>query len=213
MIKYIVLACFMICVTACNKKVESNTSKVIAEPPLVVEKTDKEKKEEEFEQFKLSIIRSHSPDEAINGCSILFSDERFEHENLGRACFLWWARTNLTFEHVNVKKNETTYGLIMKNSAPQIGKRLCAVGSIIQIEESGNTGNTVSYGLISSGTNLIHFTNAGSSGNLVEGKIARMCGYTIGQYHYNNSGGGSSHAIDLVGMWDLNWKMPTYIYE
>lgn len=42
-----------------------------------------------------------------------------------------------------------------------------------------------------------------STGRLVEDSRARLCGFVTGKYSYSNSGGGSSHAVQLVGMFKL----------
>jgi hypothetical protein len=47
---------------------------------------------------------------------------------------------------------------------------------------------------------LIKFVAAGSTGQLVAQSRARFCGATTGKYSYSNSGGGTSHAVQMVGM-------------
>lgn len=57
--------------------------------------------------------------------------------------------------------------------------------------------------LISPGENIYHFAAVKCIGDLVEGSAGRFCGYITGQYDYNNSAGGTAHAVDMVRMFDL----------
>lgn len=142
-------------------------------------------------------------------CRPLMEDRQPDgDENLGAACAsLYFLENGLPWSQVAVQKDETSPGLIMKNSAKERGKRLCATGRIIEIHEdkSGNASNGLlrSY----SGT-LYHFETFGSSGTLTEGRQGRFCGFVVGQFHYRNSGGGVGHAVDVLGVWDLPENKP-----
>ncbi len=137
-------------------------------------------------------------------CNPLMEDRQAGgEENLGAACAsIYFLENGLPWSQVGVQKDETSPGLIMKNSAKERGKRICATGRIIEIHEdkSGKASN----GLLSSysGT-LYHFEAFGSSGTLTEGGQGRLCGFVVGQFHYRNSGGGVGHAVDVLGVWDL----------
>ena len=50
---------------------------------------------------------------------------------------------------------------------------------------------------------VIHYLAAGDTGTLVDGDRARFCGVTTGRYSYSNAGGGTTHAVQLIGMFDL----------
>ena len=137
-------------------------------------------------------------------CSPLLQDEDQNTKNPGKLCVALWAGKNFKWDMVKVVKNETTPGLVFKNSEKEVGKKLCVSGTIVQISESASL--NISEGLLYSNTGqLFNFTNAGSSGNLDkdDNDHGRFCGIVVGTYTYSNSGGGTGHAVDVVGMWDL----------
>jgi len=137
-------------------------------------------------------------------CSPLLRDESPGTNNPGKICMAIWAGKNFKWDMVKVIKNETTPGLVFKNSEKEVGKKLCVSGTIIQISETASL--NISEGLLHSNTGqLFNFVNAGSSGNLDkdENDHGRFCGVVVGTYTYSNSGGGTGHAVDVVGMWDL----------
>jgi hypothetical protein len=110
---------------------------------------------------------------------------------------LWWA-------DVGVPVDETTFALTKKDPDEARGKRLCATGSLVQIEVEKTDDGKISEGLLMSWSgNLFHFLGVGSSGDLVQQSTARFCGVVVGLYDYDNSGGGVGHAVEVVGMFDL----------
>jgi hypothetical protein len=149
---------------------------------------------------RLATINSVS--EAWNACLPFMKDKGIDDDiNEGSICFAEWGTHHFLWNMVSVSQDETTPGLIKKNPDMERGKRMCATGTIIQIRQEGS----LSTGLLQSYAGyLYNFTNVGSSGSLVERNEARLCGFVVGTYSYRNSGGGVGHAVDLVGMWDLN---------
>lgn len=131
-------------------------------------------------------------------------------KNEGGVLFARWASAHLAWTDVYVANDETSFGKIRKDSEEEIGKRMCISGSIIQIEVVKlDVGKKVSVGLLmSNGGNIYHFVNALSSGEIVQNKYARTCGFVVGAYSYANSGGGTSHGVDLVGIFDLPENKP-----
>lgn len=122
----------------------------------------------------------------------------------GTRLMVVWALSRMTWDAVGVEKDETTHGKVLKDVALERGKRLCWRGTLIQIAADRSLGDAVYTGLLhSSQGDLYHFYGVGSSGDLVEDSYARFCGVVTGKYSYDNSGGGTSHAIALVGMFDL----------
>jgi hypothetical protein len=122
----------------------------------------------------------------------------------GAAIFALWAAQSMHYYDVGVAKDETTYALVRKDSDEARGKRLCATGMLIQIEVQKSAGSKFFDGLlITDGGSIFRFLTVGSSGDLVERSRARVCGVVIGTYDYSNSGGGTGHAVQLVGMFDL----------
>lgn len=51
--------------------------------------------------------------------------------------------------------------------------------------------------------NVFRFLGGRSSGQIVQSSDARFCGVVTGQYNYDNSIGGVTHAVEMVGMFDL----------
>lgn len=43
----------------------------------------------------------------------------------------------------------------------------------------------------------------GSNRGIDQGSRARFCGIVIGRYSYRSSGGGTTHAVQLVGAFDI----------
>lgn len=138
--------------------------------------------------------------EAVSICSPAMGNTQDE-DNVGGLCLALWGSKHFTWNTVSVQRDETSPGMVFKNSESQLGKRICTVGSVVEIHENSITTGEI-HGF--SGT-LYHFYTVGSSGTIVENSTAHLCGFVVGVYSYSNSGGGTSHAIDLVGMWDLNY--------
>jgi hypothetical protein len=134
----------------------------------------------------------------------------------GTMLFAAWASNHMRWTDVAVTKDETTYALTRKDSDEARGKRLCASGSIIQIEvhklKDQGIGKLATGLLMSYGGNIFEFMAAGSTGDLVQNSQARLCGVVTGTYDYTNSAGGTGHAVTVVGMFDLpenKSKQPT----
>ena len=117
-----------------------------------------------------------------------------------------WAAKHLKWSDVHVHPDETSFGMVMKDSAAERGKRMCWSGTIIQIEkdDTGEQGGSLFSGLlITRREDIINFFAAGSTGRLVSRSYARFCGVVTQRYDYSNSGGGTGHAVDMVGMFRL----------
>lgn len=132
-------------------------------------------------------------------------EDAFDETSLGAQLFAYWAAAHLTWSDVHVEKDETSPGLVKKDAEAQRGKRLCYSGTIIQIAKAElGDGRHVFVGLLMTNRrDIFHFLAAGSTGALVEDSRARICGFVTGAYSYSNSGGGSSHAVQVVGMFRL----------
>jgi hypothetical protein len=97
----------------------------------------------------------------------------------------------------------------MKDPEAERGKRLCSLGTINQIEVDRSAGSPIyNGGLMTPGFDSVRFSAVGSSGDLVEGSGARICGIVTGKYSYSNAGGGTTHAVYLVGMFDIPQNKP-----
>lgn len=115
-----------------------------------------------------------------------------------------WSMKHLKLSDVHVTKDETSFALVQKDPDEERGKRLCYGGTIVQIHaDKSEYGKGFSGILMTRRAELFRFFVAGSSGRLIEDSWARLCGVVIGNYTYANSGGGTGHAVYVVGMFDL----------
>lgn len=155
-------------------------------------------------------LKAKSMSEAIKVATPHFED-KMNQSGDGTLMFAAWARKSMTWSDVGVEKDETSYALVMKDAEEERGKRLCVPGNIIEIEVMKSDIGKVHDGLLSSDArNLFKFIAVGSTGKLVERSRTRFCGVVTGRFDYSNSGGGTGHAVKMVGMFDLpENKSPT----
>jgi hypothetical protein len=153
-----------------------------------------------------ALANANSIADAMNICAPAMDDAEGTISN-GAICLSSWGVKHFTWKLVSTPRDETTPGLVFKNSHSQLGKRICTVGSVVEITDQEG----ISFGEIHgfSGT-IYHFITVGSSGSIVEHTTAHLCGFVVGTYSYHNSGGGTTHTVDLVGMWDLNYHPSEY---
>ena len=122
----------------------------------------------------------------------------------GALALALWATEHLRWPDVAVAQNETSFARVRKDPDAARGKRMCFRAQIIQITKAELGAGSVFSGLtLSAGAQIARFIAVGSTGDLVENSGARFCGVVIGTYDYSNSGGGTGHAISVVGMFDL----------
>lgn len=149
------------------------------------------------------LLKARDLQAAIAATKPQMADTR-EESSLGALRLGIWAMAHMTWDDLKIARAETRPGLVFKDSDEERGKRFCIGGSIIQIEVDKSKFGKASIGLLmDDSTELIHFIAVGSSGALVKQSPARFCGVVTGLYDYSNSGGGTGHAIDMVGMFDL----------
>jgi len=99
---------------------------------------------------------------------------------------------------------ETSVAKVLKDSDEERGKRLCAGGTIVEIAKTKtDVAKLWSGGLSTMDGKIIRFVAVGSTGDLVERSNARFCGVMTGRDSYSNSGGGTTHGVRVVGMFDL----------
>lgn len=99
---------------------------------------------------------------------------------------------------------ETTFDKVMKDSEAERGKRMCAKGKIVEIAVDRTSGVPVYIGgLITPARKVYRFVAVKDTGEIVQKSPARFCGVVTGRQSYANSAGGTTHAVALVGMFDL----------
>jgi len=114
-----------------------------------------------------------------------------------------WAIERLRWSELQALP-ETTVAKAKKDSDAERGKRLCMSGTIVEIAtEKVDTKKIYNGRLFDVAMSVITFHAVGSSGELVEHSTARFCGVFTGVNAYPNSGGGTTHAVRAVGMFDL----------
>lgn len=145
--------------------------------------------------------------DAVSLARPLMGEGQDEH-SAGTLLMAIWAAERMKWTDIFVKKNETSVAHVMKDPEAEYGKRVCARGRIIEIRKMPDA--DLFQGLLM-GNNVVHFFAAGSTGALVAGKSANYCAVITGLFHYSNSGGGTTHAVDTVGMFELkeNTRPPT----
>lgn len=121
----------------------------------------------------------------------------------GTAQLAIWASDHLEWSDVSGESNTSTK-LIMKDPDAERGKHECWSGSIIEIHtEKTALGKFYHGGLMTPGQQVITFIAVRDTGEIVESSIARICGIVTGLHDYSNSAGGTTHAIQIVGLFDL----------
>lgn len=115
-----------------------------------------------------------------------------------------WGADRMAWADVAVQKNETSFALVRKDPDEARGRRMCVAGQIVQISVLRSEAGKMYDGVIvMPGDDLYRFIAVRSTGELLADHRARFCGVVIGAYDYRNSVGGTDHAVQLVGMFDL----------
>lgn len=136
----------------------------------------------------------------LKGSNTNLSDSENELDP-GTFLLAFWAKEKLSLAAVDVKKDETSYKLVQKDPGRERGKRACVRGRIIQIERAMEG---LYEGLMfDQSQNVYKFYAARDTGEIVQGSWTRFCGVVAGKHMYSNSGGGTTHAVTMVGVFDL----------
>jgi hypothetical protein len=122
-----------------------------------------------------------------------------DEEEPATSLFREWSTRHLHWSDVSSSK--TTPAKVFKDTTSEFGKPYCGRGYIVQLSKT----NYSDYfeALISAGSDIVHLSAVGDTGELVQGMDGGFCGIVTGTYTYSNTGGGTTHAIDVVGMFDL----------
>jgi hypothetical protein len=150
---------------------------------------------------RAEIAEKGSLREAIEYARPVMSDTTNDH-SAGMILLTAWAARNMTWAALQ-ELPQTRVPLVRKDPDAHRGERLCRSGMIVQIEAVKIDEGKVFTGLLYSDGDLISFAAAKSTGDLEERSFATFCGVVTGKYDYANSGGGTGHAIDVVGMFKL----------
>ncbi len=118
---------------------------------------------------------------------------------------VWAARKGLKVSQIK-SLPESGYKSVMKDSDEERGRYICTRGKLIEIQAQKTRygklydgGMWMGYGY----SKVARFVAVGSTRGINQGSRARFCGVVIGRYSYSNSGGGTTHAVQLVGVFDI----------
>jgi len=139
--------------------------------------------------------------------ALAFSKPKFQDTqnkaDAGALLLAAWMADKKAWADINALP-ETSVAKVLKDSDEERGKRLCASGTIIEIAKTKtDVAKLWDGGMATNDGKIIRFIAAGSTGELVERSNARFCGVMTGRDSYSNSGGGTTHAVRVVGMFDL----------
>lgn len=112
-----------------------------------------------------------------------------------------WSVHNLTWKDLGTLE-KTSFAKVKKDSDAERGKLLCSSGSLVSIRTI-KSGSIYDGLLMTPSSNIISFFAVRSSGELVERSVAKICGIVVGKYSYRNSGGGTTHSVSVIGLFDL----------
>jgi len=148
-------------------------------------------------------FKFQSLNDAIDTAKPFMTDTQGADVTKGAAILAVWGATNMSWKDLQAIPLGK-YGLVMKDSASQMGKRLCVNGQVIEIQLDSTVSQKIYLGgMFADSGNLYRFIAVGSTGEIVANSRANFCGIVTGQQHYENSMGGVAHAVHLVGMFDL----------
>jgi hypothetical protein len=148
------------------------------------------------------LLKAENLPSALSIASPMFTDTVNDADPWAQRFAVWSAGKLLWGELQLVE--ETTRAKVMKDPSAERGKRLCASGTIGEIKTDRSVVTPLYIGgLVTPAMNVVRFIAAGSSGDLVENTAARICGIVTGTQAYSNSIGGTTHAVHVVGLFDL----------
>ncbi|QWT21248.1 hypothetical protein KPL74_04430 [Bacillus sp. NP157] len=154
-------------------------------------------------ESNIDIARKMDLTEAIETTRPAMTDT-VDDTSPGTAAFAFWATAAPMKWNELMGLTRTKAPLVFKDPDEQRGKLLCAAGEIVEITaERSDAGKIYLGGLVDKSGTIYRFAAVGSTGDLVQGSSGAFCGVVTGRVDYSNSGGGTTHAIQLVGMFKL----------
>ena len=142
----------------------------------------------------------------------LMTDEN-DAPSQGTILFAEWAAMNMTWKALESVK-PTSWGMVMKNSSAVRGRRICASGTVVQIQDQtpthsgADTGQDIFSGaIIDDEGNPFRFVAVKSTGDIVARSSATFCGIVMGTDEYSNTVGGTAQTVRIVGMFKLPENM------
>jgi len=133
------------------------------------------------------------------------TDERSKLSKGAALLAFWAARKGLKVGQVRALP-ESGYKSVMKDSDEERGRHICTRGKLVEIRAEKTPYGKLYEGGMFMGwgySKVARFIAVGSTRGITQGSRARFCGVVIGRYSYSNSGGGTTHAVQLVGAFDI----------
>ena len=157
-----------------------------------------------FQQALTQVMQVNTLPQAIEMLRPMMTDVQGENMDPGAALLAVWAlQKQPKWEDLQAIP-PTKYGLVMKDPESERGERLCARGSIVQIQVERSEAGTLHHGVFFTNQyKFIRYSVWGSTGELVEESRAKLCGVVTGTSSYANVQGGVTHSVYVVGMFDL----------
>lgn len=151
---------------------------------------------------KPAVMSARNLSQAISIAKPEMSDTE-DTVSAGAVTLAIWASANMKWSELRALP-ATEHALVMKDPDQERGKKMCISGHIIEIAaEKTDWGKFFEGGIWGDDDNLYRFTAVGSTGALVAKSRAGFCGVVIGRQDYQNSAGGTAHAVYLVGMFNI----------
>ncbi len=101
---------------------------------------------------------------------------------------------------------ESGYKSVMKDSDEERGRHICTRGKIIQIRAEKTAYGKLYEGVMTMGwsySKVVKYIAVGSTRGVNQGSRVRFCGVVIGRSSNSNVGGGTTHSVQLVGVFDI----------
>lgn len=144
-----------------------------------------------------------SLNDAIRILRPLMSDTDNGQVSQGAAALAVWSQQNLHWRDLQAMPDSARAD-VMKDPEAFRGRQLCASGTIVQIHADHSVSPPVfEGGLMTASSDMVRFLAVRSTSGLVENSAARLCGIITGLQSYPNTLGGTTHAVYVVGMFDI----------
>lgn len=151
------------------------------------------------------MMATSSLSRALSLARKVMTDERGKLSKGAALLAFWAARNGLKVGQVRALP-ESGYKSVMKDSDEERGRYICTRGKLIEIRAEKTAYGKLYEGGMFMGwgySKVARFIAVGSTRGINQGSRARFCGVVIGRYSYSNSGGGTTHAVQLVGVFDI----------
>lgn len=132
------------------------------------------------------------------------AEEKIKYSK-GAANLAKWSDAHLMWGELK-SLPDGNFALTMKDPDTQRGKKVCFSGRVGDIQAESIDGVKTFEGSIYSTSvrNLIYrYIAVKSTGSITANKKAKFCGVVVGRNSYKNSVGGTTHTVQLVGMFEL----------